>query len=85
MEQFDYILAQSEHLIYKQNTYWQHTISAEEKLAIYIRYLYLLSFAFQDLAKQGNQPATAANDVRNYFTYYFNSDHDSVEWQNDCA
>ena len=24
--------------------------------------------AFQDLAKQGNWPATAANDVRNYFT-----------------
>ena len=24
--------------------------------------------AFQDLAKQGNQSATAANDVRNYFT-----------------
>ena len=28
---------------------------------------------------------TAANDVRNYFTDYFNSDHGSVEWQNDCA
>ena len=41
--------------------------------------------AFQDLAKQGNWPATAANDVRNYFTDYFNSDHGSVEWQNDCA
>ena len=41
--------------------------------------------AFQDLAKQGNQPATAANDVRNYFTDYFNSDCGSVEWQNDCA
>ena len=40
--------------------------------------------AFQDLAKQGNQPATAANDVRNYFTDYFNSDCGSVEWQNDC-
>ena len=24
--------------------------------------------AFEDLAKQGNLPATAANDVRNYFT-----------------
>ena len=24
---------------------------------------------------------TAANDVRNYFTDYFNSDHGSVEWQ----
>ena len=41
--------------------------------------------AFQDLAKQGNQPATAANDVRHYLTDYFNSDHGSVEWQNDCA
>ena len=40
--------------------------------------------AFEDLGKQGNQPATAANDVRNYFTDYFNSDHGSVEWQNDC-
>ena len=41
--------------------------------------------AFQDLAKQGNQPATAANNVRNYFTDYFNSDCGSVEWQNDHA
>ena len=40
--------------------------------------------AFEDLTKQGNQPATAANDVRNYFTDYFNSNHGSVEWQNDC-
>ena len=38
--------------------------------------------AFQDLARQGNRPATAASDVRNYFTDYFNSDHGSVEWQN---
>ena len=37
--------------------------------------------AFEDLAKQGNQPATVANDVRNYFTDYFNSDCGSVEWQ----
>ena len=37
--------------------------------------------AFEDLAKQGNQPTAAANDVRNYFTDYFNSDHHSVEWQ----
>ena len=36
-EQFDYILAQIEHLIYKPNTNWQHSISAEEKLAICIR------------------------------------------------
>ena len=28
---------------------------------------------------------TAANDVRNYFTDYFNSDCGSVEWQNDFA
>ena len=41
--------------------------------------------AFQDLANQGNQSDTAANDVRNYCTNYFNSDHGSVEWQNDCA
>ena len=41
--------------------------------------------AFQDLARQGNWPAIAANDVRNYFTDYFNSDHGSVEWQNNCA
>ena len=39
--------------------------------------------AFKHLAKQGNWPATAANDVRNYFTDSFNSDHGSVEWQND--
>ena len=36
-EQFDYILAQIEHLICKPNTNWQHSISAEEKLAICIR------------------------------------------------
>ena len=36
-EQFDYILAQIEHLIYKLNTNWQHSISVEEKLAICIR------------------------------------------------
>ena len=41
--------------------------------------------AFQDLSKQGNRPATAANNVRNYFTDYLNSDRGSVEWQNDCA
>ena len=36
--------------------------------------------AFQDLANVGSQPATAANDVRNYFTEYFNSVAGSVEW-----
>ena len=41
--------------------------------------------AFEDLTKQGNLPAKAVNDVRNYFTDYLNSDHCSVEWQNDCA
>ena len=41
--------------------------------------------AFQDLANVGSQPATAANDVRNYFTEYFNSVACSVEWQNDYA
>ena len=35
-EQFDDILAQTEHLIYKPNTNWQCSISAEEKLAICI-------------------------------------------------
>ena len=28
---------------------------------------------------------TAASDVRNYFSDYFNSDHGSVEWQNNYA
>ena len=41
--------------------------------------------AFQDLANQGNQLAAAANNVRNYFTDYFNIDCGSVECQNDCA
>ena len=39
--------------------------------------------AFQDLANVGSRPATAANDVRNYFTEYFNSAAGSVEWQTD--
>ena len=43
-EQFDYILDQIEHLIYKPTTDWWHSISAEEKLAICIIYLYKLSF-----------------------------------------
>ena len=29
--------------------------------------------AFQDLVNVGSRPATAANDVKNYFTEYFNS------------
>ena len=41
--------------------------------------------AFQDIANVGSQPATAANDVRNYFTEYFNSVAGFVEWQNDYA
>ena len=41
--------------------------------------------AFQDLANVGSQHATAANDVRNYFTEYFNSAAGSIEWQNDYA
>ena len=41
--------------------------------------------AFQDLANVGSQHATAANDVRNYFTEYFNTAAGSVEWQNDYA
>ena len=41
--------------------------------------------AFQDLANVGSQPATTANDVRNYFTDYFNSVAGSVEWQNEYA
>ena len=43
-EQFSYILAQIEHLIYKPNTNWWHSISTKENLAICNRYLYLLSF-----------------------------------------
>ena len=37
-EQFDTILAQIQHLIYKPNSKWRHSISPEEKLAICIRY-----------------------------------------------
>ena len=37
-EQFDTILAQIQHLIYKPNSKWQQSISPEEKLAICIRY-----------------------------------------------
>ena len=36
---------------------------------------------FEDLTKQVNWPATTANDFRNYFIDYFNSDCGSVEWQ----
>ena len=37
-EQFDTILAEIQHLIYKPNSKWQCSISPEEKLAICIRY-----------------------------------------------
>ena len=37
-EQFDYILAQIEHLIYKPTTIWWCSMYAEEKLTICIRY-----------------------------------------------
>ena len=37
-EQFDTILAQIQHLIYKPNSKWRCSISPEEKLAIRIRY-----------------------------------------------
>ena len=37
-EQFDAILAQIEHLIYKPNSKWWHSISPKEKIAICIRY-----------------------------------------------
>ena len=37
-EQFNTILAQIEHLIYKPNSKWWPSISLEEKLAICIRY-----------------------------------------------
>ena len=37
-EQFNTILAQIEHLIYKPNSKWQRRISLEENLAICIRY-----------------------------------------------
>ena len=43
-EQFDYILAHIEHLIYKPHTNWRCSISSEEKLAICIRYFYLLNY-----------------------------------------
>ena len=43
-EQFNYILAQIEYLICKLNTNWWHSICAEEKLAICIRYLYFLNY-----------------------------------------
>ena len=36
-EQFDYILSQIEHVIYKPSTNWLGSISAEEKLTICIR------------------------------------------------
>ena len=62
-----------------------HNIQIKSILMLWIIGLKYMMIAFQDLAKQGNQPATAANDVRNYFTDYFNSDRGSVEWQNDCA
>ena len=42
----------------------------------------IFDYAFEDLAKQGNGPAKAANDA---FPDYFNSDHGSVERQNDCT
>ena len=45
----------------------------------------IFDHAFQDLANVGSRPATAAKDVRNYFTEYFNSVAGSVEWQNDYA
>ena len=47
-EQFDTILAQIQHLIYKPNSKWRHSISPEEKLAICIRYeiLYLTCLKF---------------------------------------
>ena len=50
-DQFDYILAQIEHLIYKSSTTWRHSISAEEKLDNRAE---IHDDAFQDLARQGN-------------------------------
>ena len=41
--------------------------------------------AFEDVANQWNCPATAANKVKRYFVEYFNSDQDSVDWQNEYA
>ena len=43
-EQFNYILAQIEHLIYKQNTKWWQSIPADEKRAMCISYLYSLNY-----------------------------------------
>ena len=47
-EKFDYILAQFEHLIYKPNTNWWHSMSAEEKtcdmyqVLIFIKLLFVI-------------------------------------------
>ena len=40
-EQFDTILAQTQHLIYKPNSKWRRSITLEEKLAKCIRYEFL--------------------------------------------
>ena len=45
-EQFDTILAQIQHLIYKPNSKWRRSISPEEKLAICIRYEILFIYMF---------------------------------------
>ena len=48
IEPFDTILAQIEHLIYKPNSKWQHSISPEEKLAICTRYE-ILYYSFSNM------------------------------------
>ena len=61
------------------------TVPADKVCTEVIDRAKIFNIAFQDLANVGSQPATAANDVRNYFTEYFNSVAGSVEWQNDYA
>ena len=61
------------------------TVPADKVCTEVIDRAEILDDAFQDLANVGSWPATAANDVRNHFTEYFNSAAGSVEWQNDYA
>ena len=66
-EQFDTILAQIQHLIYKPDSKWQHSISLEEKLAICIRYEILFIYYMFKVCKHF-QPPTIINTEQNFFT-----------------
>ena len=59
------------------------TVPADKVCTEVIERAKIFDDALQYLANVGSRPATAANDVRNYFTEYFNSVAGSVEWQND--